>query len=267
MKNPLITFLAMLLFAGVLTMPSYAQETSVPKSPHTQDGFMDNTELNIADMDVIPMIRIRHNNHSYYVADLTDSVQIYKSDVVRDSCFLVVSKHEYRVYVYEAIGGDTILAAHFPMCYGILPEAKEEEGDKKTPEASLDDPIYIHSIFPSWNMIFISETGAKSKPYGPYFHRLKLPDSNNMHIGIHGSSGSLRESIPGRGSHGCIRMRNEDVQTLHDLYSYKGMKVAIKPIDAKKLPFEKRAEQALGERYVQPKLGHPLSGKTKKKLP
>lgn len=226
----------------------------------------DDTELNIADMDVIPMIYVTHNGHYYYVADITDSVQLYKTDVVRDSCFLVISKHEYRVYVYEAIGGDTILAAHFPMCYGRLPGAKTIEDDMKTPEASLDDPIYIHSIVPSWNMIYISESGARSKPFGPFFHRLKLPHSNNLHIGIHGSSGSLRESIPGRASHGCVRMRNEDVQTLHDLYSYKGMKVAIKAIHEKKLPFEKRAEAALGERYVQPKLGHPLSKakKTKK---
>lgn len=212
----------------------------------------------VADMDEIPIVRVLYKGHYYYLADIDDTARLYRTEVTRDSCFLVVSKHEYRIYVYEAIGGDTALVAHFPICYGRNPEAKVRVGDMRTPESTMEAPIKISNIGASTYSPYIGEGGGISYPYGPWFHNLQTPNGKNLGIGIHGSAGSLRHSIPGRGSHGCIRMRNEDVSLLHDHYSFVGQKVIIKSINTKKYPFEIRAEEALGDQYIEPTLGHPI---------
>ena len=45
-------------------------------------------------------------------------------------------------------------------------------------------------------------------------------------IGIHGSTNN-ENSVPGRGSEGCIRLRNKDLDELKAKYAFVGMRVVI----------------------------------------
>ena len=62
--------------------------------------------------------------------------------------------------------------------------------------------------------------------YGNRFMRLATPGFTG--IGIHGSTNN-ESSVPGRGSEGCIRLRNDDLDQLKERYAYVGMKVVILP--------------------------------------
>ena len=54
--------------------------------------------------------------------------------------------------------------------------------------------------------------------------RLKTPGHTG--IGIHGSTNN-ESSVPGRGSEGCIRLRDNDLDELKANYAFVGMKVII----------------------------------------
>ena len=60
--------------------------------------------------------------------------------------------------------------------------------------------------------------------YGDWFLRLK---TGHKGIGIHGSTGN-ENTVPGRDSEGCIRMRDPDIVTLKEQYARVGMPVIIK---------------------------------------
>lgn len=205
-------------------------------------------------------------HHTYLVADQRDERHIYKNAVNRDACFFVISKKDYRLYVYEQQGQDTLLVATFPVCYAIKPEAKQGEGDNKTPECGMDNPFHISEINDASGWPFDFGDGRGSVlAFGDYFMRLDLtqsfPDNpalaHNRSIGIHGSTNNA-SSVPGRDSHGCVRMLDEDLVTLHDKYAQVGTMVVIKPITQGKLPFELAARDRLGDRYVAPTPGNPL---------
>lgn len=213
----------------------------------------------------IPMKELTVDGKTYNVADITDESHLYKQDVNRDNCLIVISKREFRLYVYEC-GKDTTLVASFPVCYAKRPGPKTKEGDMSTPECNdLNDPIRISELNPAsdWEHDFGDGRG-KIKAYGDWFIRLKLTGSlaGNRSIGIHGSTNN-ESSVPGRDSEGCIRLRDADIITLHDLYAQVGQKVLIKGVSEKKLPFEEKAEKALGDQYIAPKPGNTLTDNDK----
>jgi hypothetical protein len=74
-------------------------------------------------------------------------------------------------------------------------------------------------------------------------------------VGIHGSTNN-EASVPGRDSEGCIRLRDADLNVLHDRYAQTGQAVIIKGIGEGKYPFEERARAALGDRYRGPVAGN-----------
>ena len=91
----------------------------------------------------IPMKEVTVDGKTYNVADITDESHLYKQEVNRDNCLIVISKREFRLYVYEC-GKDTTLVASFPVCYAKRPGPKTKEGDMSTPECNdLNDPIRI----------------------------------------------------------------------------------------------------------------------------
>lgn len=201
--------------------------------------------------------------HTYLVADQTDEAHIYKKAVNKSNTFFIISKKEYRLYVYEVAGNDTVLAATFPCCYAINPEAKEGEGDNKTPECTMDNPFTISQLQDASTWCFDFNDGrGPIKAFGDYFLRLDLsksfPDNAalaaNRSVGIHGSTGNER-SIPGRDSHGCVRLYDNDLITVHDNYAQLGTKVIIKSITANKYPFEVSAQSKLGDKYIAPQKG------------
>lgn len=202
---------------------------------------------------------------TYDVADIYDQRTVYKEKVAdRGSLFFIISKQEYRLYVYEKSAKDTVLVAHYPVCYAKRTGQKTKNGDMSTPETDMKGPFRISQIAAasSWTHDFKDGRGA-IKAYGDWFMRLDLSKGtglnasvrSNRSIGIHGSSGN-RESVPGNDSEGCIRLRDEDLRHLKTNYAQVGTQVVVKPYSQGKYKFEKKAEKALGSRYVYPVKGY-----------
>ncbi len=145
--------------------------------------------------------------------------------VNRDQCFIVIDKPALHLSVYEVQSGDTVLLARYPVCVGKNYGQKEKVGDMKTPECTLENPFTITEIKPasSWTHDFGDGRGS-ILAYGNWFMRLKT--YNFKGIGIHGSTNN-ESSVPGRGSEGCIRLRNDDLDVLKERYAFVGMKVVI----------------------------------------
>lgn len=210
------------------------------------------------------MTSVTVGKKTYNVADINDVRTVYKTDVVRGNCFIVISKHEYRLYVYEKVASDTVLVAHYPVCYAKRTGQKTKSGDMSTPDGSMKNYFTISQIqnASSWTHDFKDGRGT-IKAYGPWFMRLSLTKATNLNeavrsnrsIGIHGSSGN-RESVPGNDSEGCIRLRNEDVDHLKVHYAQVGTKVVVKPYNQGKYPFEKAAQKKLGDKYQKAQKGY-----------
>ena len=150
---------------------------------------------------------------------------VFGEMVNRDNCFIVISKPELHLSVYEDQEGDTVLLARYPVCVGKNYGQKEKKGDMKTPECTFENPFSITEIKPasSWTHDFGDGRGA-ILAYGNWFMRLKTPGHSG--IGIHGSTNN-ESSVPGRGSEGCIRLLNDDLDALKANYAFVGMKVIV----------------------------------------
>lgn len=163
---------------------------------------------------------------------------VHRSLKEKEACFIVISKKELRLYIYESVNGDTMRVALYPVALGKNLGNKEQRGDMKTPESSAGEPFIITSIEDAsdWHHDFHDGRGS-IKAYGHWFLRLKVPGHKG--IGIHGSTNN-EQSIPGRASEGCIRLHDSDIMHLKEHYAFKGMKVIIKGENEEKLPFEQR---------------------------
>ena len=158
---------------------------------------------------------------------VSDSATFYSDVVNPKNCFIVISKPEYRLYVCEVVDGDTVKRAHFPVCVGKAKGQKQKKGDMKTPECTVENPFTITEIVDAsnWHHDFGDGRGSILS-YGHWFMRLKTPGHSG--IGIHGSTNN-ESSVPGRGSEGCIRLRDNDLIQLKEKYAFVGMRVVILP--------------------------------------
>ena len=151
---------------------------------------------------------------------------IYKGEYDKSKTFIVVSKKDLLLTVYAPVGGDTVPVAQFPVCLSLNKGQKEKPGDMKTPESEPGEPFVIDAIKPAkdWTHDFGDGRGA-ILAYGDWFLRLVTPGHHG--IGIHGSTNN-ENSVPGRASEGCIRLRDPDIITLKEQYARVGMPVIIK---------------------------------------
>ena len=158
---------------------------------------------------------------------LYDTLNLDPQVVVKENTFIVIAKPEYRLYVCEAIEDDTVCHAYYPVCVGKNKGHKQKVGDMRTPESSFEKPFTITQITDAskWTHDFGDGRG-EILSYGNWFMRLATPGFSG--IGIHGSTNN-ESSVPGRGSEGCIRLRNDDLDQLKEKYAYIGMKVVILP--------------------------------------
>ena len=169
------------------------------------------------------------NNVKENEQTVTDTVPVEEPVVFgemlyRDSCFIVIDKPTLNLSVYEAQAGDTVLLARYPVCVGKNLGQKEKAGDMKTPECTYNNPFTITEIKPASNWTHDFGDGRGDiVAYGNWFMRLKTGFSG---IGIHGSTNN-ESSVPGRGSEGCIRLLNDDLDTLKANYAFVGMKVIV----------------------------------------
>ena len=158
---------------------------------------------------------------------LYDTININPDVVDKKNCFIVIAKPEYRLYVCEVVEDDTVCRAYYPVCVGKNKGHKQKVGDMRTPESSFEKPFTITQITDAskWTHDFGDGRG-EILSYGNWFMRLATPGFSG--IGIHGSTNN-ESSVPGRGSEGCIRLRNDDLDQLKEKYAYIGMKVVILP--------------------------------------
>ncbi len=212
----------------------------------------------VSDTTDIPTKEITVGTKTYLVADINDSAKVYKEATDPRRCFFVISKKEYRLYVYEITpdGKDTALVAHFPVCYGKNPADKQKSGDMATPECTPDSAFKLTEIkdASTWEHDFGDGRGPIAA-YGNFFLRLETPGFTG--VGIHGSTNN-EPSVPGRDSEGCIRLRDKDLDLLRARFAFISQKVIIKGINQGKLPFEMKAQQALGNLYQAPKAGYVM---------
>ena len=155
--------------------------------------------------------------------------------------FIVISKKDLNLRVYKAEKGDTTLVQQFDACLSKNKGNKQRKGDMRTPESPTGKPFSITQIqdASTWRHDFKDGRG-NIKAYGHWFLRLLTPGHSG--IGIHGSTNN-ENSVPGRASEGCIRLRDADIITLKEKYAYVGMPVIIKGENEGLLPFEARLEQ------------------------
>ena len=127
---------------------------------------------------------------------------------------IAVNKESCRLYLRNAFG-DTLLA--FPVCSSRNRGQKTVADDCKTPEGTF--PLY--GVYNSTDWTY---KNTDSKCYGPIFLSLKTP--RYWGVGIHGTNAP--GSVPGRSSHGCMRLHNEDVVRLKPLV-HKDLLVTVLP--------------------------------------
>jgi hypothetical protein len=183
----------------------------------------------------------------------------------KSNCFIVISKKDYYLYVYEAQGKDTVLLARFDCAFGLRKGDKGKQGDMRTPHCvglatpgntNMRKPFTISQIVnsSSWRHDFGDGRG-NILSYGKYFMRLQLNGhkvASNRSIGIHGSTNNA-ESVPGRASQGCIRLKDADIIQLKEKFCFVGMKVYIKAEAVDDLPFEIKALKALEKQGIKRK--------------
>jgi hypothetical protein len=194
------------LLAALFVMPSCGTTTS-DKVVEKQEPIVETVPMDT--INVVP----------------ADSATFYSEVVNKKNCFILISKPEYRLYVCEVVNGDTIKRVHYPVCVGLKKGQKQKKGDMKTPECTVDQPFTITEIKDAskWYHDFGDGRG-EILAYGNWFMRLSTPGFKG--IGIHGSTNN-ENSVPGRGSEGCIRLRNKDLDELKAKYAFVGMRVVI----------------------------------------
>lgn len=180
--------------------------------------------------------------------DADTSVSLVNEMKDKQKCFIVMSKKDYYLYVYEAQGKDTVLLARYDCCFALKKGNKQRPGDMRTPHCTMKTPFTISQIADAsgWKHDFGDGRGS-IKSYGDYFLRLVTPGHKG--IGIHGSTNNA-ESVPGRASEGCIRLKDQDIRQLRQQYAFVGMKVVIKAENMDDLPFEVRALKAWEDRGI-----------------
>lgn len=173
--------------------------------------------------------------------EYSNTVEYFTSTPIKkQNCFIVISKLETTLSVYEVVAKDTIKVACYPCCLSKNKGNKEKRGDMKTPESPQGQPFSIVNIQDAhtWTHDFGDGRGAILS-YGNWFLRLKTPGHTG--IGIHGSTNN-ETPMPGRASEGCIRLRDCDIIHLKEHYAFVGMPVIIKAEEQGLFPFENNAK-------------------------
>ncbi|MBP5136368.1 MAG: L,D-transpeptidase [Paludibacteraceae bacterium] len=214
-----------------------ANNSSTDNNVNTETSTEANNSASTYTDDVRELVGMDHGKRTVRIAP---DVRISHPELRKNQAnrFIVMSKKDYYLYVYEGQGADTVLLARYDCAFSQKKGNKQQRGDMKTPHCTMTNPFKITEIkdASSWVHDFGDGRGA-IKSYGNYFLRL-LTDPHKG-IGIHGSTNN-EESVPGRASEGCIRLKDEDIIDLRKNYAFVGMKVVIKAEDKDDLPFETR---------------------------
>lgn len=131
--------------------------------------------------------------------------------------YIVISKEDMNLSLYDR---DSLLICRFDVAVGKNYGNKQRSGDMKTPEGSFS--ISQIQDASTWCHDFNDGNGVIEGCYGNWFIRLSTPPHTG--IGIHGTHAP--ESIGTRATEGCIRLNNNDLDSLKPLVRV-GMRVDI----------------------------------------
>lgn len=134
--------------------------------------------------------------------------------------FIVVDKERMKVFFFDKYG---VEKTSYGMACAKNYGTKHKGWDCRTPEGFFS----VKKIQNSENWHFVDENGVESKKtgeFGPRFIRLNTPVTNS--VGIHGTCAPW--SIGGRRTHGCIRIKNENIMELVEMVD-SGMPVIVSP--------------------------------------
>lgn len=127
---------------------------------------------------------------------------------------IVVDKPNTRLYVMNVFG-DTL--SRYRVCASRERGQKSGKDDWRTPEGTFK----VYGIYNSTDWKY---KDTNDKCYGPFFIALWTPPFYG--IGIHGTNSPY--SVPGRRSHGCMRMHNEDISRVRQMVD-KDTRVTVLP--------------------------------------
>ena len=134
--------------------------------------------------------------------------------------FIVVDKGRMKLVRFNKYGEPV---ATYGMACGKGFGTKHKKGDCRTPEGFFS----VKRVQNSTDWKYVDDDGnvsQKTGEFGPRFIRLDIPGISS--IGIHGTCAPW--SIGGRRSHGCIRLKNENILELVESVEI-GMPVIVSP--------------------------------------
>ena len=111
----------------------------------------------------------------------------------------------------------------FPCATGRREGQKTKVGDMRTPEGAFRVQQIQDASF--WQPYVDKKTG-ETIGYGPYF--IRVDTGKWKGIGIHGTDENHENEIGTNASHGCIRLKNDDLLRVKKL-SRVGQKILILP--------------------------------------
>ena len=133
------------------------------------------------------------------------------------AAYIIVSKEEMQMVVYDEKGEELLKGR---SACGTNYGQKQKAGDNRTPEGIFK----VVSQEPAAHWTYDFGHGPVKGAYGPLFIRLSTPGFKG--IGIHGTHDE--NTVPGRETHGCIRLKNADLVRLAKIVD-KGTLVVILP--------------------------------------
>lgn len=139
------------------------------------------------------------------VYELLDDEYAYPPGFMPLPLDVVINKSKRRLSLVTRHGDEV---GRFPVCSSRNRGQKRKKDDCKTPEGTFE----IIGVYNSTDWTY-KDTGQKA--YGPFF--VHLYTAPFFGIGIHGTNAPF--SVPGRSSHGCVRMHNETITRLHKMLS------------------------------------------------
>lgn len=193
----------------------------VPPQPEQPDmiSVPNNTE------GMLQWMRESDNNLEYsegILMDMARDVPEYAYKLLNSNAegFLIVDKATMKIYRYDKYGR---VVENFGMACSKNYGSKHKRRDNRTPEGFFE----IEGKYDSTEWLYTDDDGNTSEvkgQFGPRFLRLKT--SVTSQIGIHGTCAPW--SIGGRRSHGCIRVKNENILHLDSIVQ-KGWPVIVSP--------------------------------------
>ena len=83
------------------------------------------------------------NDHGKRAIRADQDVKISRPDLVKKkrNCFILMSKKDFYLYVYEAQGSDTVMVARYDACFALNKGQKQRKGDMRTPHCTMKKPF------------------------------------------------------------------------------------------------------------------------------